>query len=246
MTEMKNFIISSLLTILFVGCSSQPSIGPSEFPLEKGTTWVYSYKAYQPSASDPAEIIEATYQLTETVIKTEAISPYFVAQVKKDYELINADSGWIADIASNQPGESWYITSDHKLFESRIAIDTTNINTDDFLLAYDFPISPGKSWCWLQLDLKNPNQKEIVDCEFVGKRMVTNNGVYETPADKFADCYELTDYSNGGNIIHWFCRGVGIVFRKFDHAGTRFGFEQTLIGYSTPYAFPLCPILMRK
>ncbi|HLO15041.1 MAG TPA: hypothetical protein VK206_09440 [Anaerolineales bacterium] len=226
---MKNLILFSLL--LMVACSPPGTAEPSEFPLAKGTTWVYTYQAYEPAPSDPTQTIEATYQLTERIIETETASPYFVAHVKKDYQLIKADPGWTDDIASNQPGESWYIVKDHKLFESRAPFDVNNIDTDAFLLAYEFPLTLSKSWCWPQLDLKDPNHKEITSCEFAGKRMVTNQGHYQTPAGTFDHCYELTDYSNGGNVIHWFCQGVGIVFMKFDHAGTRFGFEQTLMSY---------------
>ena len=226
-------IIHSLLlpSLFIVGCSPIITAKPSVFPLNKGTTWVYSYEAYQPTASDPNQIITATYQLTETVIGTETIFPYFVAYVKREHELVNADVGWTGDLSS-QPNEFWYVVKDQQIFESNLPIDMANIKTDNLILAYDFPLSLQKSWCYIRLASKNPNQKEIDNCEWVGKREVTNTSAYQSPAGNFDNCYEIILYSNGGNIIHWFCKGVGIVFMKFDHAGTRFGFEQTLLSYS--------------
>jgi hypothetical protein len=220
------------VAISVVGCSSQRTIQSVKFPLEKGTTWVYSYEAYEQSVVDSNQIVKAIYQLTETILETETVSPYFIANVKKEYQLIYADSAWVGDIALNQPRESWYILNEYGLFESHQPVDRNNIRTDELAFVYDFPLSMSKSWCSLQLDRKNPNQKEGTGCEFVGKRMVTNAGTYQTPAGEFDACYELTDYYNSGNVIQWFCEGIGIVFMKYDHAGTRFGFEQTLLSYS--------------
>jgi hypothetical protein len=67
----------------------------------------------------------------------------------------------------------------------------------------------------------------------VGRREVTGYGRYEGPAGSFENCYDLTDVYNGGNILQTVCDGVGIVHMKFDHSGTRFGFEQTLVSFST-------------
>jgi hypothetical protein len=229
---MKKRFLFFLLIFWIAGCSPQPPSEATDFPLEKGTTWTYSYKAYEPSPTDPAQVIEANYQMVETVIDTENISDYFIAHVKKEYQLINMDPGWSGDFEVSQPNEYWYITDDDKMFESRSPMDTNTIDTRDFVLEYDFPLSLSDAWCLLPLDSTKPNSGKEISCEFVGKRMVTNTGDFESPAGAFDNCYELTDYFNGGNLIHWLCSGVGIVFMKFDHMGTRFGFEQTLMSYS--------------
>jgi hypothetical protein len=229
---MRMILFPILLISTFVaGCSSQAMTKPSELPLEKGTTWDYSYEAYEQSA-DPDQILKATYKLTESVVDVEAIESYFVAHVKKDYELVNADVDWPGREFTDNQVETWYLVNENQLFESRLPVNTNKIQTDYLLLEYDFPLALNKSWCWIQGNRKNPDSKKIANCESVGRREVTNTGVYETPAGTFEDCYELIDYSNGGDIIQWFCKGVGIVFMKFDHAGTRFGFEQTLLSYS--------------
>lgn len=200
--------------------------------MDKGDTWVYSYDAYEPTASDPNKIIKATYRLTETIVETKTAPSDFIAHVKKDYQLINSDEGWTGNIVANQPNESWYIVNGQQIFDSKQPVDIKNVTTENLILAYDFPLIVNKAWCLIRFDLKDPSHKPITECQSVNQRAVTNQGSYESSAGKFDNCYNLVDYSNGGNIFQKFCIGVGIVSMKFDHAGTRFGFEQTLIRYS--------------
>jgi hypothetical protein len=115
---MKNLIVLSLIGILLAACSSQSTIDASGFPLEKGTTRVYSYQTYAPSPSDPTQIIKATYELTETVVDTETISNYFVAHVQRNRKLINADPDWTQEV-SGEPNEFWYVRDDQQIFHSK-------------------------------------------------------------------------------------------------------------------------------
>jgi hypothetical protein len=225
---MKKLSFFFLLFFLIAGCSSNAPIEATGFPLDQGTTWVYAYEAYNPSPSDPTQIIKATYELTQTIVDTKTISSYVIAHVQRDRELINADDGWTQELSS-QPNEFWYVRHDGQIFQSNFALDTANIHSDQLILDYEFPLSVRKSWC-LMPDSRNKAQ-EVAGCDFVGRREVTDQGSYETPAGKFENCYDLMDIYNGGNILHKFCDGVGIVFMKFDHSGTGFGFEQTLIRY---------------
>lgn len=226
---MKNLIVFSLVGIFLVACSSQKPIDAAGFPLERGTTWVYSYQAYNPSPADPTQVIKATYELTETIVGTETVSNFFVAHVKRDRKLLNADPGWTQEI-SGQPNELWYVRDDQQIFQSNLPLDTKNIHPDQLILDYQFPLTVRKSWCLLPDSRNNP--KPMAGCDFVGKREVIDHGKYETPAGTFENCYDLMDVYNGGNILQKFCEGVGIVLMKFDHSGTRFGFEQTLTKFS--------------
>ncbi|HEY9152224.1 MAG TPA: hypothetical protein VIN60_05005 [Anaerolineales bacterium] len=225
----------SFFVILFafvaVGCSSRTMATIKEFPLLKGTRWVYSYRAYQPSISNPRQIARATYQLTDTVTDTEFVSPYFIAHVQSVWKLVQSDSGWMEDFISNQPNETWYVVNGQQVFGSKQAIDIKNINTDDLLLDYDFPLVVNKNWCPMKVDFKDPTHK-IANCQSAGKREITNQSTLETPAGKFDNCYDMVDYFNDGNFYQKFCNGVGIVSLQFDHAGTPFGFEQTLTHFS--------------
>ncbi|MCI0549731.1 MAG: hypothetical protein L0287_02120 [Anaerolineae bacterium] len=225
----KNSPFIFLMIAIIISCSSNTTSRLPEFPLYKGTTWVYSYESYDPSPSDPREIIKATYQLTETIVDVESISTYLVADVKREYGLIKADNGWTGDLSS-QPNEFWYVVNDNQVFQSNQPLDGDSIKLDELTFDYEFPLSVNKSWCLLP---HNPqDSQEITGCDFIGKREVTKQGHYETPAGSFNDCYDMIDYFNGGDIFQKFCNGVGIVYMKFDHAETRFGFEQTLIDYS--------------
>ncbi|HEX6269751.1 MAG TPA: hypothetical protein VFZ43_05920 [Anaerolineales bacterium] len=228
---MKNNALFVLLIPVFIAsCSSQTMMKTLDLPLEKGTTWIYSYEAYKQSA-DSDRILKATYQLTESVIEVEAISTYFVAHVKGEFELVSAEAGWPDDLSS-QSNEFWYVVSDHQVLQSNQPLDPANIEIDQLILDYDFPLSVTKSWCLTTSNSKDPD-KTITGCEFVGRREVTGQATYETSAAKFDDCYDIIDYFNGGNIFQRFCNGAGVVFKKFDHSGTRFGFEQKLVGFST-------------
>ena len=227
---MKKLLVFSLLTILLAACSTQKPINVSGFPLDKGTTWVYSYEAYDTSPSDPQKIVKATYQLKETIVETQTVSENFVAHVKQERKLINADTDWV-DLSS-QPNEFWYVKNGQNLFQSNLPLDTSNINTDRLILDYRFPLSLKSNWCLISEDLKSATPQANAGCDFVGKRAVTDHGSYKTPAGNFENCYDLVDIYNGGNIFQKFCSGVGIVFIKFDHSGSRFGFEQTLTSYT--------------
>jgi hypothetical protein len=223
MRKISTFMV--LLLSFTVGCSSQRTAIPAEFPLEKGTTWVYSYEAYE-QAADPSQVVKAAYQLTETVVDVKSVSLYLVAHVKRDLQLVTADPGWTGDFSVQQE-EFWYTVIDRQVFRSDQQPYDTTINTQELGLVYDFPLSVEKSWCLLQ------PPDSVTKCEFIGKRVASSLSSYETQTESFDDCYNLIDYFNNGNFFQTFCNGVGVVHLKFDHAGTRFGFEQTLISYSS-------------
>ena len=217
----KRTLLLFLIAVFVAGCSWQTTKNLSEFPLHVGTTWVYAYEAYEPSASDPTQIVKATYQLTQTVIETETNSSYFVAHVTSDYQLMNADMEWRGWYVDGLSKETWYVTNGQKIFETRF-FDSKNIDEDRMILEYVFPLEMDSRWCQLQ----NP------PCQYVGWRVVTSQSSYETPIGKFDDCYHMRDIYNGGGLFQKFCVGIGVVTMKYDHIGTSFGFEQTLIDYS--------------
>lgn len=227
---MKRQIILSCLGIVLTACSSQTPIQASGFPLQKGTTWVYSYQAYNPSPLDPEQTIKATYELTQTIVDTEIVSQYVVAHVTRDRKLMDADADWTQAL-SNEPNEFWYVLDGQKLYQSNFPLDTGNINPEQLILDYQFPLTTKESWCLMPDSRGDTN--EAPGCDFVGRREVTGYGRYEGPAGTFENCYDLMDVYNGGNILQTICDGVGIVHMKFDHSGTQFGFEQTLTSFST-------------
>ncbi len=207
--------------------ASPDSNGAStEFSLADGTTWVYSYVTYEPTTTDSTQIMTATYLFTETVVDTKALPLYFVAHVQHEEQLVTADPNWTD--ASSRPHEFWYVVQGQQVYESFQPLDLTHIQTDTLLMAYDLPLSIGKSWC-PSLVVKGERAQ---DCP-TGQRTVVNRESYETPVGRFQECYQITEDVNSGGVTQWFCRGTGVVAQKYDHGGTRFGFQQTLIFYAS-------------
>ena len=204
--------------------SSDSSEALAEFPLAKGTTWAYAYVSYEPTTADPTQVMTATYLFTETVVDTQVTPPYFVAQVQREERLIQAPPDW-PQTESSRPHEYWYIVKDRQVYES-FQKPASIIPTDTLTLAYDFPLALGRSWC----PLKYMEGEKVQDC--TAKRTVVSQESYETPAGKFDNCYEITEDVNSGGVTQWFCKSIGVVAQKYDHGGTRFGFQQTLVSYS--------------
>jgi hypothetical protein len=204
-----------------------------EFPFSMGTTWVYSYIPYDPLPSDPAQIITATYMLTETVTEVKSVPPYFAAKVETERVLVSKSPEWTRDDLSSA-GESWYVINGDKIYRGSESPDLSNFNPDltpGWSLEYQLPLSVDERWCPAKYNFESPGQPEIEDCRSLGEKTVAKAMTYETPAGKFDDCYQITESFNSGGTTRWFCNGVGVVAAKYDHAGTRFGFEQTLISY---------------
>ncbi len=221
-------IVLLFAALLIGGCtrSIEPGSPVSDFPLAKDTEWVYTYDTYNQGAS-PAEIITATYQVTEKIVDTQWVPPFFIAHVEREQQLVRADPGWDSAEATSIH-EWWYVVEGQEVYESRQPLDISNINTDSMTLEFDFPLVEGKSWC-LFTELKG---EKIQDCSSVGRVTVGPLMSYETRAGKFTECNQVTQWFNTGNILQWFCRDTGLVAEKFDHPGTRFGFQRMLVGYS--------------
>lgn len=236
-----------LFTAVFIGglcfvaasCAGNASTTPSseqatllpEFPLAQGTTWVYTYIPYEPLESNPRQIVTATYIMTETVVETTAAAPYLFARVQRDVSLVSPTPLTGITLPA---GEFWYVISGTLVFEDWRAPDVTAFDPVASWLAYAFPLADGKQWCPSLDDPENPDKPEVLYCEANGLKTAIATGAYETPAGRFTDCYEISEAFNSGGVISQFCNGVGVVAARYDHAGTRFGFEQTLIGYTLP------------
>jgi hypothetical protein len=230
-------LLISSLGFVVISCVNSPSeeSSPPDFPLTQGTTWVYTYIPYEPRPSDPTQIITAAYIITETVVETETSEPYLFARVQRDTKLTSAVPLTLTNLPT---GEFWYVISGTQVFKENQATDPTTFDPVYSQLVYDFPLKEGKTWCPIQVDLKNPDHPEEVHCEANGLRTVAKRAPYQTPAGNFADCYQITEAYLSGGVIRWFCyvetRGIGVAAAHYDHAGTRYGFEKTLISYTSP------------
>jgi hypothetical protein len=198
------------------------------FPLAKGTKWIYSYKAYQPKPTDPTQITQATFYFKELVFETQLLPGYYVAHVHHTESLIQADPDWIYS-AAGLPVDYWYLVRGAEVFENGEPLDLSHIQPGDLLLDYVFPLAVGNSWCPFKYQA---GQRIDPNCTYAGETTVAGETNFDTPAGNFKDCYELTNFYNSGGVTTWLCSGVGIVAEKYDHAGSRFGFQQTLIQFS--------------
>jgi len=218
---MRGFIIAIGLALILSACSASSTSGLSEFPLAKGTTWVYAYETYEPGANDSNQTVKATYQITETVTDIAANSKYYIAHVQRQIVLFNADQGWTGTFF-NVADEFWYVVDQRRVYQSEQPVDIANITFDKMGNIFDFPLELKKTWC-----SGNPAS----GCEGMGERQVTNVGSYASLSENFDDCYELIDSYNSGGVIQWFCKGVGVVSISYDHLGTPLGFSQKLIRF---------------
>lgn len=199
-----------------------------DFPLAPGTMWVYAYTPYEPRASDPTQIVTATYRMTETVVETEINPPYLFVKIQRETRLATATSL----TGTTLPGDAFgYVISGTQVYQENRAVDPLTFDPDHAHLAYMFPLEDGKQWCPIRVDLKNPDDPTDVHCEANGLKTVTAVDAYQTPAGRFTDCYEITEAYLSGGVTRWFCNGVGVVAVKYDHGGTRFGFEKMLLKY---------------
>lgn len=194
------------------------------FPFPAVSTWVYSRVQYEP-LGNVSRIVTATNLITETVVRAERTSPDQAFLHQQTASLVRAPQGW-QDNSPNFNSQAWYRTNGTRVYSTPDG--SPGINT----LVYDFPFTVGKSWCPQEPPDYNPN------CMSMGRRTVKKHTGYETPAGKFDDCYELSQDYNSGGTTEWYCNGVGVVARKYDHAGTPFGLQDTLLHFSIGSSLP--------
>lgn len=195
------------------------------FPFPVGTTWVYSRVEYQQVIGDPSQLITATRVFTETVTRIAASATSLSFLEERTVSPIHAppnSNGWML----LNPGINRYLIQDNQIFEARSA------NPAEDMLLYDFPLETNKRWCIQPLQPANAS-----GCNEMGWREVQRRASYAALVGQFDECYQILDlYYTGGT--EWFCNGVGIVVHKYDHAGTRFGFEDSLIYFSPGSSSP--------
>jgi hypothetical protein len=105
---------------------------------------------------------------------------------------------------------------------------------DQFILEYQFPMHPDGQWC---PDRSTGSTSGGMDatpapCQFAGKRIIQSEGPQQTQAGAFEKCYQMGDVYNSGRLMQTFCDGIGVVERRYDHSGTRFGFSQVLTAFN--------------
>jgi hypothetical protein len=215
----------ALCALTFLGSSFQVRpIGRTTplggFPFPVGTTWVYSHSEYEQAIGDPNEIITATRVLTETVARVEGDTPSLSFMHERSVSDIKIPPEWWSSSVLDS-GSYWY-----RIEGNRVLSVQYPYSREGFPL-YEFPLGAGRGWC-----PEDPPPATNPTCSLMGKRTVRRQGPYTTAVGTFDPCYEIVEEYNSGGIFEWFCDGIGVVARKYDHAGSRFGYEDTLIRFA--------------
>jgi hypothetical protein len=230
------FIAGCLTAIMTTACNVAPTI-PSpaapptstpidlrsplrDLPLDLGNTWVYSDVVY----GDPSvnAVITATFIYTDRVVDIRANPPYFAAKIDRDVSLFSGTPPFNAP----EPTSWWDVVSGTQVYKH----PDYNLNFSNVAsswLEYAFPLS-GQIW------YPDPEQRtqQATDSGIPGARLVSRVEDLNLPAGQFTHCFKIATVYNSGATFEWLCSQVGIVAAKYDHAGTRFGFEAKLTSYS--------------
>lgn len=183
----------------------------NDFPLTIGSYWKYSYMEYREDQKESGFV-------SVTVMDNQRIGSFFLAQLKVEQsfapQMVPIGLGGGAN-------EFWYVIDErgHVYYLS----DLPNVDMiERSTLAYVFPL--GDPDCWFRsADLWNAFDENCTFSEGPQE--------YETPAGRFSDCFWIVTPYLSGNVQDWICNGIGYVGAKYDHYGSPFGYETTLLEY---------------
>ncbi len=220
-----------------------PPISPiSDFPLNLGNTWIYSYAAYSTNDSQndndirDDQIITATSLITETVVNTRLHGDYFVAKIVKSKTVItlSVDTDELDHWHSHnwygvKSGEEtyWYVITGTHVYRQQKELDLTTVESS--WLEYVFPLEERMGWypdSWQRDEFP-----DIDTGPSSGIRVAYGPVKKQIPGGEFENCFKVLTIYLGGGTESWFCLGVGFVGEEFDHMGTPFGLREVLIDY---------------
>ncbi len=221
------------------------------FPLVPGAQWTYTDTEYAPAPNDAAQTVQGVFEITDRVVEAQAVGPAYFAHIQRRVTQLNADPAWAAQ-AQNPPADAewWYIVNAGQVYSSPVMpSDPQNFPYNSLTLEFQFPLKVDAKWC------PNRGAKGFVDPSIptpqpcaadIGARIVRSATPYQSAAGTFPTCYLLDDVYNTGDTLQTFCDGAGVVARKFDHPGTRFGYAWELKSFisgaaSTAAASPTPP-----
>lgn len=203
---------------------TQPSIaaGANEFPLATGNSWVYQADLY-------AEDQKASYFVTDTVVEMQMQGGRVAARMDRTVQaLLNDKTSTPTNLIDPPVAESfWLVLDGSKMYR----VNGSSVNWDNVsgaALEYVFPF-PENS-CWVVDGAQRPMFPNP-DLSVSGCRRAEGSHAMSVRAGKFTGCTTITTPYNSGSTLDEFCPGVGIVSRKYDHTGSRFGYQWELVGY---------------
>jgi hypothetical protein len=205
-----------LMIMLTNACSSAPAqvraLNPvSDFPLSPGSSWTYSYSEYW------EEQVQAG-QVTVSVVENRMLGDHFLARltVESSYS-----AQWTPLGLGQGASEFWYALDEQgRVYFLQDLSQAEDLK--DSILAFQFPLDAEE--CWFRSpDLWNA----------FGDQCTYTDGphIIKTPAGSFQDCFLIVTPYLSGNTIDWVCKEVGFAAARYDHLGSPFGYEATLLEY---------------
>ncbi len=184
-------------------------------PFQPGTSWIYERTEYDqiPGSTD---VLTHTLLVTETAVSVQQQPPYTIIEMRRQMP----DTMF----ASTKDLSYWYILDGQTLYRQEGMLNVEKV-TDDGRIELVFPLTPGASWHSLP-SLRDSDPKRQINSWL---RRVERLETVETPAGAFEQCAYFTEVAAGNYMQTWYCPDVGFVQRRDDHAGTRFGYAETLI-----------------
>jgi hypothetical protein len=186
-----------------------------EFPLGMANSWVYEYQAY-------ADDRKTKWQVADTVIEVRTHPPYIAAHLQRETSLI---SGPPELQPQPFPGSFWYVVEGETVYRVDGDPDWNRIHAG--VLELVFPLPGDRCWFPDAQQRARPYNPDLPGC-----RGASGPINLKLPAGSFNHCYQLVTPYNNGAIRQTFCSGVGFVQEQFDHVGTPFGYQMTLIAYA--------------
>ena len=188
----------------------------SVLPLEEGRRWVYRHDAY-------VEETEASYVYTDTVREVVNENTYIAARVERQVKVLEEpeETLFIAPEAES----FWYVLLKNGRIYRQTELDLEELD-EKGTLEYRLPFNAQRCW------YSDPQQRANLTATMVdhpGCRRPSEPQAMSTEVGDFERCYVLVTPYNSGAVIEELCEGVGVVGAHYDHAGSRFGYEATLI-----------------
>jgi hypothetical protein len=203
--------------------------GEGPFPIDPGTTWIYTKTGYTQAEGDPQKIIQGTTRIEERVAGVQTQSSYTLVHIQGNKSIVSADAGWQENGAFGLGDyEYWFVIQNNQVYLSYTQPDPVQIQLGQMRLLYQFPLQVGSEWC-PGSEVKGQPIPDIGSC--FSKTIVAAKNPYLSRFGELEPCYEIHDTANSGDVVSQFCKGIGLVAQKYDHAGTRFGSAQELIQF---------------
>jgi hypothetical protein len=202
-----------------------PTPGPTGFPLNVGSTWIYDY-------SSRFEDEEASWNVMDTIIEVANSDGFLVATVE---QVVTPKSGDTDEDFLNGPETKnfWYLYDGVRLY--KVDEEPDPIDLTEAWLELVFPLT--KPGCWFPDALQRKEMGGVVTASapVAGCRAVSGAAhTVENPAGMFTNCLDVVTPYESGPIVITFCPGIGIVATRFEPDETYFSYYSTLTGYILP------------